>query len=311
MPKPPNSAPRPKLQPRPTASCALRTLVAVCTLLAPAIGGCDDSADALTAENDAGFPAVVDGQWQAPGAFAVTSEVTGPGQAFTVFAPQPLGAGGLRHPIVVFSVGTFGAPSAYEFMLERIASHGFVVIAGDDGNQAEGDQALVGLDWLVAEDERVGSGWFGKLGVDRVAAVGHSQGGNAAIHVALKRDRVTAVAPLMPGAGLLGGAARADESALTIPAFYICGGLDLIVPAKSCTTRFTTTPAPTWTGVIKQANHFTPVHDTAPNAELLGWLISFLRAELMEDDAASPRFVGPVFGLTQDSDWKDVQRKLP
>lgn len=281
-------------------------------LLAPADFGCDDPPDgAAEASDTRGFPAVVDGQWHAPGAFTVTSEVTGPGQRFTVFAPAPLGADGLRHPIVVFSVGTFGTPNAYEFMLERIASHGFVVIAGDDGNQGEGDQALVGLDWLIAEDARVGSAWSGKLAVDRVAAVGHSQGGNAAIHVALRRDSVTAVAPLMPGVGLLGGAARADESALTVPSFYVCGGLDLITPAKSCATRFATTPAPTWTGVVKQANHFTPLNDTAPNAELLGWLISFLRAELMDDAAASPRFVGPVFSLTQDSDWKDVQRKLP
>jgi pimeloyl-ACP methyl ester carboxylesterase len=282
----------------------------IARVLAP--GGCDEPTEPLVEANAAnGFPAVVDGSWQAPGGFAVTSVVTGPGQAFTVFAPAPLGEGGLRHPIVVFSVGTGGKPNADKFMLERIASHGFVVIAGDDGNQGEGDQALAGLDGLISEESRVGSAWLGKLDVDRVAAVGHSQGGNAAIHAALKSDRVTAVAPLMPGAGVLGGAARADESALTIPAFYICGGLDLIAPAKSCATRFATTPAPTWTGVIKQANHFTPLGDTASNAELLGWLISFLRAELMDDDAAGPRIVGPVFSLTQDSDWKEVQRKLP
>ena len=44
--------------------------------------------------------------------------------------PDPLAAGGLQHPIVVFSVGTGGVPTVYGLLLDRLASHGVVVIAG-------------------------------------------------------------------------------------------------------------------------------------------------------------------------------------
>jgi predicted dienelactone hydrolase len=255
------------------------------------------------------FPPAPNQDWQAQGPFNTTALTSGPSDAFRIYQPDPLGDGGLRHPIVVFSVGTGGFPAAYSLLLERIASHGFVVIAGNDGNQAEGDQALAGLTWLLDQNDLSGSLWEAKLDPGRIAATGHSQGGNAALHVALKSTEVGAVLARMPGEGTLGGATKADESLVTAPVFYICGGDDLIVPEQWCLDRFANTVAPAWVGVEIPASHSSVRQDTAEGAEIRYWSIAWLRALLLDDCQAQPLFYGDPFALTVDADWRSVDRK--
>jgi dienelactone hydrolase len=110
-------------------------------------------------------------------------------------------AGG-RFPVVLFSPGSGWLPTDYSLLLEDLASHGYVVVglAGPslacvvrlpDGREVTQAQAvperlavedllfartqLAALD--VAEDSPV----RGRLDLDRVAAVGHSLGGVAAV----------------------------------------------------------------------------------------------------------------------------------
>ena len=85
--------------------------------------------------------------WTRAGPHEVTEEITGPGSAFYVYRPTTLDAD--PSPVVVFSVGTGASPTAYTALLTHWASHGFVVIAGDSGMQANGDQALEGLAWIL------------------------------------------------------------------------------------------------------------------------------------------------------------------
>ncbi len=255
------------------------------------------------------FPTVPGQDWQAAGPFETTELTTGPGDHFQVFQPATLGEGGLHHPIVVWCVGTGASPSSYQLLLSRFASHGFVVIAGDDGNQGDGDQALEGLTWLVAQNDEPNGLWTDKLDITRIGAAGHSQGGNAAIHVALKNAQVSVVLPVMPGEGVLGDATKADEAALTVPVFYVCGATDSIVPAAWCESRFANTLAPTWIGVLSGAGHFVPTLATPNATELRHWLIPLLRAELMDDCDAQPLFYDDPFALTEDSDWESVDRK--
>lgn len=255
------------------------------------------------------FPPAPNQDWQAPGPFDTTVLTTGPDDAFRIYQPDPLAAGGLQHPIVVFSVGTAATPGAYGLLLDRFASHGFVVIAGDDGNQAEGDQALAGLAWLIEQNGSSGSPWEGTLDTTRIAAVGHSQGGNTAIHVALRNTAVGAVLALMPGEGALGGATKADESQLGVPVFYTCGGNDFIVDEQWCLDRFANTVSPAWVGVVVDAGHSAPLLNNTSAIELRHWVIAWLRAVLLDDCEARELFWDDPFALAADADWRSVDRK--
>ena len=131
----------------------------------------------------------------------------GPEGCYYIFHPTDMD--GESHPVAVFCVGTFGHPSDHEALLIQVASHGVVVIAGTDSNQANGDQAVAGLNWLINENMNTQSIFYQNLITDNVMAFGHSQGGNAAMHVAI-REPVTSILLYMPGEGDLGGADKAD-----------------------------------------------------------------------------------------------------
>src|ERR1043165_5002184 len=82
---------------------------------------------AATGALAAGFPAVTD--YAAPGPFKVTSKEEGPD--CTVFRPETLGEGGLKHPIILWGNGTRSRVPAYTPMLSHWASQGFVVAAAN------------------------------------------------------------------------------------------------------------------------------------------------------------------------------------
>lgn len=232
----------------------------------------------------------------------------GPDEHFTLFRPEPLTG---ARPVVVFSVGTHGSPDLYRALLTHWATHGLLVIAGDDGMQREGDQAIAALSWLLGESARAGSTLEGHVDGARVAAAGHSQGGNAAIHVALRDARVTTVLAIEPGEGRLGGASRADEHLLHVPVLYLCGERDTLVPPEQCEQRFAGTPAAAWAAVLRGADHYAPVarmqdHD---DAELRSWTTRWLLARLAGDAEASAGFDGPGWTLASDPDWTSVARR--
>jgi len=250
-----------------------------------------------------------DDRWSRPGDHAsVVEESLGPDEQFTVFRPEDLSVDG-PHPVVVWSVGTGASPGGYGALLRHWASHGLVVVAGDDGNQAVGDQALQALDWILGEN--LDSGRYpGQLDAGAVAASGHSQGGNACLHVALRDERVQTALPIQPGEGGLGFVDAAHDSQLEVPVFYICGEADTVVPPQRCADRFSDAKRRAWMGVVENATHFavSATREGADNAEIRGYSTRWLKARLTGDRKAAEAFDGDDWGLVRDPDWINVHR---
>jgi hypothetical protein len=99
--------------------------------------------------------------------------------AFTIFYPEPLDTDCL-HPIVAWGNGTGVTGSGtYAFYNTHAASWGIVVIASHNSNVGSGEFHKAGLDYLLAENAKAGSMFFGKLS-PRAGTSGHSQGGMGA-----------------------------------------------------------------------------------------------------------------------------------
>ena len=98
---------------------------------------------------------------------------------YTIFSPDPLESS-CPHPIVAWGNGTgVTGSNVYAFFNEHAASWGIVVIASHNSNTGSGMFHTAGLDYLLAENEKAGSEFFGKL--SKVAGTsGHSQGGGGA-----------------------------------------------------------------------------------------------------------------------------------
>src|SRR5204863_9153348 len=95
----------------------------------------------------------------------------------TIFRPDPLGAEGRLHPVVVWGNGTFNTPANYTNLFNHIASHGFIVAAADTANSGSGKEMIACLDYVTAQSTTPGTPFEGHVDLGRVAASGYSQGG--------------------------------------------------------------------------------------------------------------------------------------
>ena len=94
-----------------------------------------------------------------------------------------------KHAVVVWGPGGGTKPSAYEGMIRRLASHGFVVIALKE-SPGNATQAIKALDWLDGLNKDSGSPLFGKLDMNTVGCSGHSMGGLESEQALIKDRRV-------------------------------------------------------------------------------------------------------------------------
>lgn len=169
-------------------------------------------------------PAGPPGTWPAAdpgkmGPFAtVTENMVGPNNSYTMFRPKDLTQ---RHPVITWGNGTGTTPNVYRGLLTLYASHGFIVIASNSMNVAQGTPPpmLDGVTWVLAQDMTMGSPLFGKVDRDRIGATGHSQGAFAASSAGAD-PRIKAVAPIQS----LGG--RTFHG----PVLGLCGTMDTVVP---------------------------------------------------------------------------------
>ena len=94
-----------------------------------------------------------------------------------------------KHAVVVWGPGGGTEPGAYEGMIRRLASHGFVVIALKE-SPGDASQAIKALDWMDQQNKDSNSPLFGKLDLNTVGCSGHSMGGLESEQAVIKDKRV-------------------------------------------------------------------------------------------------------------------------
>lgn len=129
-----------------------------------------------------------------------------------------------KHAIVVWGPGGGTKPSAYEGMIRRLASHGFVVIALKE-SPGNATQAIKALDWLDGLNKDSNSPLFGKLDMNTVGCSGHSMGGLESEQALIKDRRV--LTAFLNNSGDWGGAgAMKVATDRTIAILYGEGGME-------------------------------------------------------------------------------------
>lgn len=131
----------------------------------------------------------------APGPWAVTAQNTfaccdSTGNAFDIWYPTDLGQDGFKHPIITWGNGSDAVPEQYTYLLNHLASWGFVVIATELTATASGEEITDAARYLMAESANPSSIFFNKLEPDRVGAMGHSQGSGGSMNALIKHPDV-------------------------------------------------------------------------------------------------------------------------
>jgi pimeloyl-ACP methyl ester carboxylesterase len=103
---------------------------------------------------------------------------------YTIFRPACM-KDGEKYPVITWGNGTCGQSGGYATLLATVASHGFVVIASnsrftDGGNK----EMLKALDLAKALNDDPDSLYHNRLDLDKIGAMGHSQGSSATAHAA-------------------------------------------------------------------------------------------------------------------------------
>jgi predicted dienelactone hydrolase len=222
---------------------------------------------------------------------------------FTMFRPMDLRQAGLCHPVITWGNGTGSTPNLYRVLLSHLASHGFVVIASNSTNVAQGTPApmLAGVTWVLEQNADPASVLYQRIDATHVGATGHSQGGFATTSAA-GDARITTIAPLC---------GAQTQRNLRGPAMLFCGGMDTTVPCSNIMNAYNgITNQPVMLANNLAADHANWLSFSGSAVKPVEVAVTaWMRVHLMSDTALRGRFYGSSCTLCQDAAWQ-VMRKM-
>jgi hypothetical protein len=248
------------------------------------------------------------GDWPAAepamaGPFATTTDTNvGPGNAFTMFRPSELSR---RHPVITWGNGTGATPQSYRGLLTQYASHGFIVIASNSENVAQGNPPpmLAGVTWVLEQDMQSGSVLFERVDREHIGATGHSQGAFAT-SAAAADERIVTSAPLQ----------GARATSLHGASMLICGSDDTIIDCAGSERAFNSIASvPVMYAELMGTDHTNWIFGGFGGGGMHPYYVvttAWFRVHLMGDQSLRPMFYGADCGLCQDSQWVIMQKMM-
>ena len=183
-------------------------------------------------------------------------------------------------------------------------------VPGIGAEAALGAEMVAGIDWVLDENERMGSALYDRIDVDHIAGSGYSMGSLSTFMMAMDPRLTTTVH--------ISGGNMAPERVnnLHAPAAFICGtsqaGCTNIlsgtcdIAAENCDMDFENAQTPVFYANFK-AGHLGIL--TPPFTEQIsGMMTAWLRHYMMGDTTIADMFIGPDCDYCNDSAWK-VQQK--
>ena len=113
---------------------------------------------------------------------------TGPDGGAILCYPKQLSTD-KKHGVIMWGPGGGTEPGAYEGIIRRMASHGFVVIAVSS-SPGDASKAIEALNWLEEKNKASDGPLAGKLDMNTVGCSGHSMGGLESEQAIIKDKRV-------------------------------------------------------------------------------------------------------------------------
>jgi hypothetical protein len=231
----------------------------------------------------------------------VTEMMVGPNMAYTMYRPKELTQ---RHPVITWGNGTGTTPPTYGRMLSLYASHGFIVIASNSMNVAQGTPPpmLDGVTWVLAQDMMQGSPLYQHVDRDRIGATGHSQGAFAASSAG-SDPRIKTIAPIesLGARGSLHG-----------PVLGLCGTMDTTVPCSGNLRSYNAiSNQPAMYAELKTADHTNWIFSAGGNFNPF-WVITnaWFRVHLLNDTALRPMFYGECSLCKDTATWTTMRKMM-
>ena len=248
-------------------------------------------------------------------------------EKFEIWYPAELPENSAKYPIVFFVNGTGMRAQMIKPYFVHLASWGFITVGNEDENTRSGASTIAGYKLLEKLNADSDGPFYGKIDLERVGIVGHSQGGVGAINAATSPELVGVCKALCPNSAtspywgqddVFGAEWRYDltktRAATFLTAgdgFFDAGRAESIEPKKgqgicplwSLRENFAAVPDDCDKAIARKANvdHGSSFH------EFDGYIVAWLLARLNDDEEAAAAFRGDDAELARNGLYKDVQ----
>ncbi len=213
-----------------------------------------------------------------------------------VFYPSELEHTEKQYPVIVYSNGTGQKGSQYKNLYSHLSSWGFIVLANDDPESYSGLPAEKTLSWILEENKKEDSIFFGKIDVDRIGTYGHSQGGAAVFNTITAQkhsDLYKTAVSLSPTNEELADALgwHYDLEKVCIPVFIIAGTAgefetETVIPFEKLSDMYEKLDVPKAMARRTGAEHANTVTDAD------GYVTTWFMWQLQGDMEAAEAFIG-------------------
>ncbi|MGI6401897.1 MAG: hypothetical protein ACOX0A_07295 [Thermoguttaceae bacterium] len=250
---------------------------------------------------------LADGPYEVSDAAYPTPEVW---KVYEVYYPTALTTRSERWPVVVVANGV-GFPARKCAQIYRhLASWGFIVIGNEDSKSYSGESVDRSLNFLLEEDRREGSVFYGKVDSERVGLIGHSQGGVATFNAAQQSERhrhehfgkystAVCISPTQEEWAIALHIPY-DPSKTRIPMLILAGARKDVVTLDGLKTFFEKIKTSTTIARRKGANHVEMLY--AADGYATAWFMWRLRG----DKTAAAAFVGPNPEIASNPQYVDL-----
>ena len=272
------------------------------------------------------------------GPYAAIKEEVATLPAHVVYRPANLAAlGSQKLGVVAWGNGGCSEDGASSrFHLLELASHGYLVIANGRILSGPGAPApeprepvpegqlppprtsaadlITAIDWALAENQRTGSDYFGRIDPEQVAVSGFSCGGLQALTAAAD-PRVTATVLqntgiFVDGPSTIPGMDLAKDALLKLhtPVIYILGGETDIAYVNGMDDYAHIDHLPVAVANLPVGHGGTYMEENGGRAAQVA--VNWLQWQLRGDSNAARTFLGNECGLCQNPDWTFESKRL-
>ncbi len=216
-----------------------------------------------------------------------------------VFYPKTMETSDQTWPVIIWANGTCCAPIFYTGLLKDLSSKGFIVVTNSDVMAADGTSQRGEIDYILAENERPGSVFYGKIDPSRIAAVGHSQGGRSVVNACADDPRFGCAV------SIAGSPYTSEAKRLRTPTLFLTGTSDWIVlPSLWVKPAYNNCKGPAVYASLDGGSHTSCMLNPEKYTDVIAlWINAWF------GDAEAMRYFAPGGGFSRNSEWKSYASK--
>ncbi|OME87807.1 hypothetical protein BK120_00280 [Paenibacillus sp. FSL A5-0031] len=211
-------------------------------------------------------------------------------------------------PVIVWGNGSDAQPENYDALLLHLATWGFVVIDSYCRHTGTGREVADTVRYTLQENANPASPFYRKLLIDRIGAVGHSQGATGVLNAGnyLDEPLQTVVTIALPAQMWCEPKDIYEIETQTAALFFMAGTHDFMISPKSSNRSAYAAVRSGQAAVMAMTRAAHHLESMGQGGMHRGYLTAWLRYRLADDSDAAAAFSGEHPELYRNKGWSGV-----